>query len=86
MKKELITGVTGQDGSALTEFLIAKNYKVNGIKRRTSSFNTERIDNIFQDPHTDNVNFNLHYGDVTDTSNLTRIISDIQPAFLRWFE
>ena len=79
MKKALITGVTGQDGSYLAEFLLEKNYEVHGIKRRASSFNTERIDHIFQDPHTDNANFDLHYGDLTDSSNLTRIISDIQP-------
>ena len=79
MKKALITGVTGQDGSYLAEFLLEKNYEVHGIKRRASSFNTERIDHIFQDPHTDNTNFHLHYGDLTDSSNLTRIISDIQP-------
>ena len=79
MKKALITGVTGQDGSYLAEFLLEKNYTVHGIKRRSSSFNTERIDHIFQDPHTDNANFHLHYGDLTDSSNLTRIISDIQP-------
>ena len=79
MKKALITGVTGQDGSYLAEFLLEKNYEVHGIKRRASSFNTERIDHIFQDPHADNANFHLHYGDLTDSSNLTRIISDIQP-------
>ena len=79
MKKALITGVTGQDGSYLAEFLLEKNYEVHGIKRRASSFNTERIDHIFQDPHADNANFQLHYGDLTDSSNLTRIISDIQP-------
>lgn len=79
MKKALITGVTGQDGSYLAEFLLEKGYEVHGIKRRASSFNTERIDHIFQDPHTDNANFYLHYGDLTDSSNLTRIISDIQP-------
>ena len=79
MKKALITGVTGQDGSYLAEFLLEKNYEVHGIKRRASSFNTDRIDHIFQDPHTDNANFHLHYGDLTDSSNLTRIMSDIQP-------
>ncbi|MDB2398549.1 GDP-mannose 4,6-dehydratase [Planktomarina sp.] len=79
MKRALITGVTGQDGSYLAEFLLEKGYEVHGIKRRASSFNTERIDHIFQDPHTDNANFHLHYGDLTDSSNLTRIISDIQP-------
>ena len=79
MKRALITGITGQDGSYLAEFLLEKGYEAHGIKRRASSFNTERIDHIFQDPHTDNANFHLHYGDLTDTSNLTRIISDIQP-------
>lgn len=79
MKKALITGVTGQDGSYLAEFLLEKNYEVHGIKRRASSFNTDRIDHIFQDPHADNANFHLHYGDLTDSSNLTRIISDVQP-------
>ena len=78
-KKALITGITGQDGSYLAEFLLEKGYEVHGIKRRASSFNTQRIDHIFQDPHTDNSNFYLHYGDLTDSSNLTRIISDIKP-------
>ena len=79
MKKALITGVTGQDGSYLAEFLINKGYEVHGIKRRSSSFNTQRIDHIYQDPHIENSSFKLHYGDLTDSSNLTRIISDIQP-------
>lgn len=79
MKKALITGVTGQDGSYLAEFLIDKGYEVHGIKRRSSSFNTQRIDHIYQDPHIENSSFKLHYGDLTDSSNLTRIISDIQP-------
>lgn len=78
-KKALITGITGQDGSYLAEFLLEKGYEVHGIKRRASSFNTQRIDHIFQDPHTDDSNFYLHYGDLTDSSNLTRIISDIKP-------
>lgn len=78
-KKALITGVTGQDGSYLAEFLLRKGYEVHGIKRRSSSFNTQRIDHIYQDPHEQNINFKLHYGDLTDTSNLTRIISEIQP-------
>ena len=80
MKKALITGVTGQDGSYLAEFLIEKGYEVHGLKRRSSSFNTQRVDHIYQDPHVDNKNFILHYGDLTDTSNLTRIIQEIQPG------
>jgi GDPmannose 4,6-dehydratase len=79
MKRALITGVTGQDGSYLAEFLLAKGYDVHGIKRRSSLFNTQRIDHIYQDPHVENNNFELHYGDLSDTSNLTRIISDLQP-------
>lgn len=78
-KVALITGVTGQDGSYLAEFLLEKGYEVHGIKRRASSFNTERIDHIYQDPHEENVNFHLHYGDLTDTSNLTRILREVQP-------
>ena len=79
MKKALITGVTGQDGSYLAEFLLEKGYEVHGIKRRASSFNTQRVDHIFEDPHTDNARFKLHYGDLTDSSNLTRILSEVQP-------
>ncbi|WP_317201873.1 GDP-mannose 4,6-dehydratase [Janthinobacterium sp.] len=79
MKKALITGVTGQDGSYLAEFLLAKGYEVHGIKRRASLFNTDRIDHIYQDPHTPNPNFFLHYGDLSDTSNLTRILQQVQP-------
>lgn len=79
MKKALITGVTGQDGSYLAEFLLKKGYEVHGIKRRASSFNTQRVDHIYQDPHERNKNFHLHYGDLTDSSNLTRILSEIQP-------
>ena len=79
MKKALITGVTGQDGSYLAEFLLAKGYEVHGIKRRASLFNTERIDHIYQDPHAPNPNFFLHYGDLSDTSNLTRIVSQVAP-------
>ena len=79
MKKALITGVTGQDGSYLAEFLLEKGYEVHGIKRRASLFNTERVDHIYEDPHNDNPKFHLHYGDLTDTSNLTRIISEVQP-------
>ncbi|WP_416145941.1 GDP-mannose 4,6-dehydratase [Prosthecochloris sp. SCSIO W1101] len=78
-KKALITGITGQDGSYLAEFLLEKGYEVHGIKRRTSSFNTERINHLYQDPHTNHPNLILHYGDLTDSSNLTRIISEIQP-------
>ncbi len=78
-KVALITGVTGQDGSYLAEFLLEKGYVVHGIKRRASSFNTDRIDHIYQDPHVDNNNFKLHYGDLTDTSNLVRIIQETQP-------
>jgi len=79
MKKALITGVTGQDGSYLAEFLLEKGYEVHGIKRRASSFNTQRVDHIYQDPHTDNARFILHYGDLTDSSNLTRILQEVQP-------
>ena len=78
-KKALITGVTGQDGSYLAELLLEKGYEVHGIKRRASSLNTQRIDHLYEDPHTDNQNFILHYGDLTDSSNLTRILSEIQP-------
>jgi GDPmannose 4,6-dehydratase len=79
MKKALITGVTGQDGSYLAEFLLEKGYEVHGIKRRASLFNTGRVDHIYQDPHVSNQVFKLHYGDLTDTSNLTRIIAEIEP-------
>lgn len=79
MKKALITGVTGQDGSYLAEFLLEKGYEVHGIKRRASSFNTQRIDHIFQDPHVENARFKLHYGDLTDSSNLTRILKEVEP-------
>ena len=78
-KVALITGITGQDGSYLAEFLLAKGYIVHGIKRRASSFNTQRVDHIYQDPHIDNANFKLHYGDLTDTSNLVRIVQETQP-------
>tara|TARA_Y100001978_G_C23696551_1_gene437918 strand:+ start:1258 stop:2385 length:1128 start_codon:yes stop_codon:yes gene_type:complete len=78
-KVALITGITGQDGSYLAEFLIKKGYIVHGIKRRTSSFNTNRIDHLYQDPHTKNKNFYLHYGDLTDSTNLIRIIKEVQP-------
>lgn len=79
MKVALITGVTGQDGSYLAELLLEKGYEVHGIKRRSSSFNTERVDHIYEDPHVDNQRFKLHYGDLSDSSNLTRLIQEIQP-------
>lgn len=79
IKKALITGITGQDGSYLAELLLEKGYEVHGIKRRASSFNTQRVDHIYQDPHVNNRNFVLHYGDLTDSSNLTRIIQEVQP-------
>ena len=79
MKKALITGITGQDGSYLAELLLTKGYEVHGIKRRSSLFNTQRVDHIYQDPHVENSRFKLHYGDLSDTSNLTRIIRDIEP-------
>jgi GDPmannose 4,6-dehydratase len=79
MKTALITGVTGQDGSYLAELLLAKGYEVHGIKRRASLFNTGRIDHIYQDPHVENKNFFLHYGDLSDTSNLNRIMGDVRP-------
>ena len=78
-KVALITGITGQDGSYLAEFLLEKGYEVHGIKRRSSQFNTQRIDHIYQDPHIENAQFKLHYGDLTDTSNLTRLLAEIQP-------
>ena len=78
-KTALITGITGQDGSYLAELLLEKGYEVHGIKRRASSFNTARVDHIYQDPHIDNARFKLHYGDLSDTSNLTRIIQMVQP-------
>lgn len=79
MKTALITGITGQDGSYLAEFLLKKGYTVHGIKRRASSFNTERIDHLYQDPHDTDVKFKLHYGDLTDSTNLIRIIQEVQP-------
>src|SRR5579863_8680990 len=78
-KVALITGVTGQDGAYLSELLLNKGYIVHGIKRRTSLFNTDRIDHLYQDPHESNVHFSLHYGDTTDSTNLIRIIQEIQP-------
>ena len=78
-KIALITGVTGQDGAYLSEFLLKKGYIVHGIKRRSSLFNTDRIDHLYQDPHVENKNFILHYGDMTDSTNLIRLIQEIQP-------
>jgi GDPmannose 4,6-dehydratase len=78
-KVALITGITGQDGSYLAELLLEKGYEVHGVKRRSSSFNTQRIDHIFQDPHEKNINLHLHYGDLTDSANLTRILNDVKP-------
>ena len=79
MKKALVTGITGQDGSYLAEFLLEKGYEVHGIKRRASSFNTQRIDHIYEDPHSNHQQLKLHYGDLTDSSNLTRILAEVQP-------
>ncbi|KIX19794.1 GDP-mannose 4,6-dehydratase [Flavobacterium sp. 316] len=79
MKKAFITGVTGQDGAYLSEFLLKKGYIVHGLKRRSSQFNTDRIDHLYQDPHVENRNFFLHYGDMTDSTNLIRLIKEIQP-------
>src|SRR5882757_7181968 len=79
MKIALITGVTGQDGAYLAEFLLKKGYEVHGVKRRSSLFNTDRIDHLYHDPHEPNVNFKLHYGDLTDSTNLIRLVQEIQP-------
>lgn len=79
MKTALITGITGQDGSYLAELLLSKGYHVHGLKRRSSSFNTERIDHLYQDPHEKNIRFTLHYGDLTDSTNLIRVIQEVQP-------
>ncbi len=79
MKRALITGITGQDGAYLAEFLLAQGYEVHGIKRRASSFNTQRIDHLYTDPHEEEVRFRLHYGDLTDATNLIRIIQEVQP-------
>src|SRR5437870_2831833 len=79
MKKALVTGITGQDGAYLAELLLNKGYEVHGIKRRSSLFNTERIDHLYQDPHTPNRHLVLHYGDLTDSTNLIRIIQEVQP-------
>jgi GDP-D-mannose dehydratase len=79
LKRALITGITGQDGAYLAELLLAKGYEVHGIKRRASSFNTQRIDHLYTDPHEEEVRFRLHYGDLTDATNLIRIIQEVQP-------
>ncbi len=79
MKRALITGITGQDGSYLAEFLLDKGYEVHGIKRRSSSFNSERVDHLYQDPHASDRRFFLHYGDLTDSTNLIRIVQQVQP-------
>ena len=78
-KVALVTGVTGQDGAYLTELLLAKGYQVHGVKRRSSSFNTARVDHLYHDPHQPNGAFHLHYGDVTDATNLIRIMQETQP-------
>ena len=80
MKTALITGITGQDGAYLAEFLLDKGYSVNGVKRRSSSFNTGRIDKLYQDPHESGVRFHLHYGDMTDATNLIRLVQQVQPT------
>src|SRR5687767_7681112 len=79
MKTALITGITGQDGSYLAELLLEKGYEVHGVKRRSSLFNTQRIDHIYQDPHNPHPTLKLHYGDLSDTSNLTRIVAETMP-------
>jgi GDPmannose 4,6-dehydratase len=79
MKKALITGITGQDGAYLAEFLLKNGYEVHGIKRRTSLFNTDRIDHLYQDPHEKDLKFKLHYGDLTDSTNIIRIVQEVQP-------
>src|SRR5215218_4676912 len=79
MKTALITGITGQDGAYLSELLLEKGYEVHGIKRRSSLFNTQRIDHMYEDPHDKNVHFKLHYGDLSDSTNIIRIIQEIQP-------
>ena len=79
MKRALITGITGQDGAYLAEYLLKKGYEVHGMKRRSSLFNTDRIDHLYQDPHLENRNLILHYGDLTDSMNITRLIQEVQP-------
>lgn len=78
-RRALITGITGQDGAYLTELLLSKGYEVHGIKRRASLFNTDRIDHLYQDPHEDGIRLKLHYGDLTDSTNLIRIVQEVQP-------
>src|SRR5215475_4983565 len=78
-KRALITGITGQDGAYLAEFLLEKGYEVHGIKRRSSSFNTDRIDHLYQDPHEADARMHLHYGDLTDATNVVRVIQSVQP-------
>ena len=77
MKRALIAGITGQDGAYLAEFLLKQGYEVHGIKRRVSLFNTERIEHLYQDPHEQNVRFFLHYGDLTDSTNIIRLVQDV---------
>ena len=79
MKRALITGITGQDGAYLAELLLDKSYEIHGIKRRSSLFNTQRVDHLYQDPHEEDVRFVLHYGDLTDATNLIRIVQEVQP-------
>ena len=79
MKRALITGITGQDGAYLSEYLLGKGYEVHGIKRRSSSINTARVDHLYKDPHEEDVRFYLHYGDLTDATNLIRIVQEVQP-------
>ena len=79
MKRALITGITGQDGAYLAELLLRKGYEVHGIKRRASLFNTDRVDHLYQDPHIESRNFILHYGDLTDATNLIRVVQQVQP-------
>src|ERR1700760_504086 len=79
MKTALITGITGQDGAYLAEFLLKKGYRVHGVKRRSSLFNTERIDHLYHDPHEPNIKLKLHYGDLTDSTNLIRLVQEVQP-------
>ena len=79
-KRALITGVTGQDGAYLAEVLLEKGYEVHGVKRRSSSFNTGRIDHLYQDPHQDDVKFKMHFGDMTDATNLIRLVQTVQPT------
>lgn len=79
MKKALITGITGQDGAYLAELLLSKGYEVHGVKRRSSLFNTDRIDHLYQDPHERDIRLKLHYGDLTDSANIIRLVQEIQP-------